>query len=255
MTKCRTLEPDWFADLPTAAVNAMDGIANPGSVWPENPNCIYQGGFGIGPMNPVKAFDTKLGLWVRSLAISDGKQTLVLTVIDGEGWLWDYRSKCTDCGAKQIAQSLAADPALKARHVTAASHILHATPLARRAGVHRRLGLRPQLVHGPGHRHHQGHGEAGRPVDAARHARGRRGRGARVQQRAPGHLPVRRGAADHLAASDLQRQGPQGHRDDGRLRRPPDVGGQQQRGRPPRLGRPVREDASRSGSAGSGSTS
>ncbi|MCW2542957.1 MAG: primase [Frankiales bacterium] len=127
MKKCRTLEPAWFADLPTAALNATDGIANPGSVWPENPDCIYQGGFGIGPMNPVKAFDKKLGLWVRSLAMSDGKQTMVMTVVDGEGWLWDYNKKCTDCGAKQIGEALAADPQMKARHVTAASHILHAT--------------------------------------------------------------------------------------------------------------------------------
>jgi hypothetical protein len=125
--KCKTLAPEWFQDLPTAGVNAMDGIANPGSTWPENPNCIYQGGFGLGPMNPVKAFDQELGLWVRSMAFSDGKQTLVTTVIDGEGWLWDYRSKCTDCGAKQIGEALAADPDLKARGVTAASHILHAT--------------------------------------------------------------------------------------------------------------------------------
>ncbi len=125
--QCKTVEPAWFQDLPKAAVNALDGIANPGSTWPENPNCIYQGGFGIGPMNPVKAFDQELGLWVRSMAFSDGKQTLVTTVIDGEGWLWDYRSKCTDCGAKQIAASLGTDPELKARGVTAASHILHAT--------------------------------------------------------------------------------------------------------------------------------
>lgn len=125
--KCKTLEPAWVKDLPTSAANAMDGIANPGSVWPENPSCIYQGGFGIGPMNPVKAYDQEFGLWVRSMAFSDGKQTLVTTVIDGEGWLWDYRSKCTDCGAKQINAALAADPDLQARGVTAASHILHAT--------------------------------------------------------------------------------------------------------------------------------
>ena len=125
--KCKTLEPAWFQDLPKAAVNAMDGVANPGSVWPENPNCIYQGGFGLGPVNPVKAFDQEFGLWVRSMAFSDGKQTLVTTVIDGEGWLWDYKNKCTDCGAKQIAAALAADPQLKSRGVTAASHVLHAT--------------------------------------------------------------------------------------------------------------------------------
>ena len=125
--KCKTVAPEWFQDLPTAAVNALDGIANPGSTWPENPDCIYQGGFGLGPMNPVKAFDEELGLWVRSMAFSDGAQTLITTVVDGEGWLWDYKSKCTDCGAKQIAAALGADPDLAVRGVTPASHILHAT--------------------------------------------------------------------------------------------------------------------------------
>ncbi|MBK5306476.1 MAG: hypothetical protein JJD92_07295 [Frankiaceae bacterium] len=124
---CTPTEPDWYADLPKAALMATDGIANPGSTWPENPDCIYQGGFGLGPTNPVKAFDQTLGLWVRSMAISDGSKTIVMTVIDGEGWLWDYRSKCTDCGAKQIAAALAADPELSALGVTPASHILHAT--------------------------------------------------------------------------------------------------------------------------------
>jgi hypothetical protein len=125
--KCKTTQPAWIADLPKSALNAMDGIANPGSVWPENPSCIYQGGFGLGPVNPVGSFDQEFGLWVRSMAFSDGTQTLITTVIDGEGWLWDYRSKCTDCGAKQINAALGADPELKARGVTAASHVLHAT--------------------------------------------------------------------------------------------------------------------------------
>ena len=125
--KCRTTQPAWLQDIPKATLNAMDGIANPGSVWPENPSCIYMGGFGLGPMNPATSFDQEFGLWVRSMAFSDGKQTLVTTVIDGEGWLWDYEKKCKDCGAKQINAALGADPELKARGVTAASHILHAT--------------------------------------------------------------------------------------------------------------------------------
>ena len=44
----------------------LSHLADTGSPWPENPNCIYQGGFGIGPMNPVSAFDDELGLWVRA---------------------------------------------------------------------------------------------------------------------------------------------------------------------------------------------
>jgi hypothetical protein len=125
--KCRTTEPADFAALQEVAADATDGLANAGSTWPENPDCIYMGGFGLGPTNPVSSFDAELGLWVRSLAMSDGKQTLVLTMLDGEGWLWDYQRKCTDCGAKQIAAALAADPALAARGVTPASHVLHAT--------------------------------------------------------------------------------------------------------------------------------
>ena len=125
--KCKTTEPAWLQDIPTAALNATDGIASAGSTWPENPSCIYMGGFGIGPVNPVRSFDTQLGLWVRSIAISDGKTPLVMTVVDAEGWLWDYRSKCTDCGAKQISAALAADPELARLGVKPASFILHAT--------------------------------------------------------------------------------------------------------------------------------
>ena len=51
----------------------------------------------------------------------------MLSVIDGEGWLWDYANKCDDCGAKQIGEGLAADPELKARGVKAGSFALHAT--------------------------------------------------------------------------------------------------------------------------------
>ena len=74
-----------------------------GSAWPENPNCIYMGGFGIGPMNPVTSWDDTLGLWVRALSLRDKQgDDLVLVVLDGEGYFWDYGKKCTDCGIKQL---------------------------------------------------------------------------------------------------------------------------------------------------------
>jgi hypothetical protein len=126
--ECRTLDQHELDRLAGAhAAEPLDGFASNGTPWPENPDCIYMGGFGIGPMNPVKSFDPVDGLWVRSIAISDGSQTLILTVVDAEGWLWDYKSKCSDCGAKQISAALAADPALKARGVTPASFVLHAS--------------------------------------------------------------------------------------------------------------------------------
>jgi hypothetical protein len=125
--KCTPTEPGWYADIPSAALMAADGIASAGSTWPENPDCIYMGGFGIGPQNPVSSFDKELGLWVRSVAISDGTTPFVMTVVDAEGWFWDYNSKCTDCGAKQISAALAADPQLAALGAKPSSFILHAT--------------------------------------------------------------------------------------------------------------------------------
>ena len=125
--KCTPTEPGWYDDIPKAALMAADGIASAGSTWPENPDCIYMGGFGIGPQNPVSSFDPQLGLWVRSVAISDGTTPFVMTVIDAEGWFWDYNKKCTDCGAKQIGAALAADPDLARFGVKPSSFILHAT--------------------------------------------------------------------------------------------------------------------------------
>lgn len=126
--ECTTLDQHEIDRLAGGdAAEPLDGFASAGSPWPENPDCIYMGGFGIGPMNPVKKYDTVDGLWVRAMAISSGGKVLVLTVVDAEGWLWEYKSKCTDCGAKQIGQALAADRTLKAKGMTAASFVLHAT--------------------------------------------------------------------------------------------------------------------------------
>ena len=127
--KCKTMDPAVVERLQsepdTTAAMATHGIGTAGSPWPENPNCIYQGGFSIGPMNPVADFDREYGLWVRAVALSDGKNTSVLAVIDAEGWLWDYKSKCSDCGAKQLAAWLADKRGDKG--VTSDSLILHST--------------------------------------------------------------------------------------------------------------------------------
>jgi hypothetical protein len=87
------------------------------------------GGFGIGPMNPVTSWNEEFGLWVRAVALRDRQgDDLVLAVLDGEGWFWDYGSKkCGDraCGSKQIAEELAADKTLgleRQNIVVAATH-------------------------------------------------------------------------------------------------------------------------------------
>lgn len=124
---CRTLDPGYLAQL-GASPGDVAHLASVTSPWPENPNCIYQGGFGLGPMNPVSSFDSELGLWARSLAIGDGTNTIVLTIVDGEGWMWDYATKCDDCGAKQLASDLGAELGIDPAGIVLAATHSHAAP-------------------------------------------------------------------------------------------------------------------------------
>ena len=76
------------------------------SPWPSKTGCIYMGGYGIGPMNPVTSWDNEHGLHVRSVALSDGDETVVLTLIDAVYYLGRYNEMCDDCGSLDIAERL-----------------------------------------------------------------------------------------------------------------------------------------------------
>ena len=129
--KCETLSENGVNQLTTNTAEMVDHLAVAGSPWPENPNCIYMGGFGLGPMNPVSSWDQDRGLWVRAVALRDKDgDDLVLAILDGEGYFWDYAKKCDDCGIKQITESLAADASLGLKRdniVIAATHA-HSSP-------------------------------------------------------------------------------------------------------------------------------
>jgi hypothetical protein len=122
--KCATLSENFVSDIPGNGAH----LANVGSPWPENPNCLYMGGFGIGPANPITSFDEKYGIWVRSFAVSDTQDTLVLTIIDAEGYLWDYKNKCTDCGSKQLGQQLGEELGISPEGIVIAATHTHSGP-------------------------------------------------------------------------------------------------------------------------------
>ena len=129
--KCATMSENGVARLLTETEEMVDHLATAGSPWPENPNCIYMGGFGLGPMNPVTSWDDEYGLWVRAASFRDKDgDDLVMAIIDGEGWFWDYATKCADCGIKQITESLAADESLgiKAENIVIAATHAHSAP-------------------------------------------------------------------------------------------------------------------------------
>jgi hypothetical protein len=127
--KCQRMDP---AALPEFAQD--DHLAGTGSPWPENPNCIYMGGFGLGPANPVTKWPAGTAaepdLFVRAMALRDRQgDDFVQVIIDAEGYLWEYGKKCTDCGIKQLTERLAAkNIGLAAKDIVIASTHSHAAP-------------------------------------------------------------------------------------------------------------------------------
>lgn len=145
---CTTLDPGLVQRAITdpAEVGHL-AVAGP-NPWPENPDCLYMGGFGIGPVNPILGWDlapedpgyrpdgdpsTGMGLWVRTVAISDGTDTAVLTVLDAEGYLYEYATKCEaanrpGCGARGIAESLGAELGFDPDGMIISSTHAHSSP-------------------------------------------------------------------------------------------------------------------------------
>jgi hypothetical protein len=96
--------------------------------WAENPNCIFMGGYGIGPMNPIVSWDDEYGLWARSIAMSDGTDTVVLTLIDAVYWEAHYSSLCDGCGFIDLAETLSQELGVPPESFIFASTHSHTSP-------------------------------------------------------------------------------------------------------------------------------
>lgn len=73
-----------------------------GTTWPADPDCIYLGGYNIGPVRPATGV-SDLGVWAKALAVSDGSNTVVYGNIDGVGYFYKYTEKiCADCGIRDV---------------------------------------------------------------------------------------------------------------------------------------------------------
>lgn len=118
----------------TGQGGAQAGIANAGDTrvkWPENPDCIYMGGYGIGPMNAISTIDPEYGLWVRSVAMQDAQgDAVVVTLIDTVYWQGLYDSMCPGdpCGFLDLAQQLADETGLKPESFIFTSSHAHTAP-------------------------------------------------------------------------------------------------------------------------------
>ena len=117
-------DADWEDDQskcefpsPGAVEEGLTHVADFRVRWPENPNCLYMGGYGLGPVNAISTFDPVYGLWSRSIAMQDAQgDALVLTLIDAVYWEAHYDSMCPGepCGFLDLADQLAEETGLPA---------------------------------------------------------------------------------------------------------------------------------------------
>jgi hypothetical protein len=121
--KCANLAPN-----PTGFQEGLMHVADFRVRWAENSDCIFMGGYGIGPMNPIVEWDDEYGLWARSVAMSDGTDTVVLTLIDAVYWEAHYNNLCDGCGFMDLAESLADETGLTPESFVFASTHSHTSP-------------------------------------------------------------------------------------------------------------------------------
>ena len=95
--------------------------------WPAaSPDCIYLGGFELGPVRPAKSVDSG-GVWVRSIAISNGEETFIYSIADTVGWYARYDANlCSDCGILDVRTKLADDLGIDVGDVVVGSTHTHA---------------------------------------------------------------------------------------------------------------------------------
>ena len=104
---------------------AQAGHLPPG--WPKSPNCIYLGGYGLGPARPATGVDPFAGVYVRSLAISNGDDVVLWQSFDMVGFFSRYRiDLCPQgCGMYDIREAIANATYLKVPMANIALNATH----------------------------------------------------------------------------------------------------------------------------------
>ncbi|HEV7888558.1 MAG TPA: hypothetical protein VGO92_13450 [Acidimicrobiales bacterium] len=113
-------------DLQGILTRLSEGKAPPG--WPKSQNCVYLGGYGIGPARPATGIDPgSANVAVRSIAISNGTDTVIWQIVDMVGFFAKYRSDlCTPgCGMLDIRKTVAEGLGLSTNNIAVGATHTH----------------------------------------------------------------------------------------------------------------------------------
>lgn len=119
-TQWSPIDPASLVHLPEVAANVQP------RGWPRSPDCIYLGGYGIGPARAATGVDPFAGVNVRSLAITNGDEVVVWQMLDMVGFFAKYRDDlCDGCGILDIRQRIEAETGIPTKNVAIGSTHTH----------------------------------------------------------------------------------------------------------------------------------
>ena len=122
-------QTDGCTEIEEGHIDQTHLLPGDGHGWPlASKDCIYLGGFGIGPTRAAHSVDNG-GVWVRSVAISNGVKTVIWQIIDATGYFYVYNPQdCDGCGIYDVKQRISADTGIPADNVSVGSTHTHAGP-------------------------------------------------------------------------------------------------------------------------------
>lgn len=93
----------------------------------KSPNCVYQGGYGLGPSRAATAIDPVRRYEVQTVVIGDGKDIVVWQMVPFVGFFNRYRTDLCDpgCGILDIRGAVAAELDINENNVAIGSNHTH----------------------------------------------------------------------------------------------------------------------------------
>jgi hypothetical protein len=121
---CSAYLSEFPAEVTHLAGRITEDMVLPG--WPRSPDCIYLGGYGLGPSRPAVGVDPTTGYDVQSVAISNGDDLVIWQQTPFVGFFSTYREDlCDACGILDIRRAIAEDLDIELSDVVIASNHSH----------------------------------------------------------------------------------------------------------------------------------
>lgn len=122
---CSVYLSEFPEELTHLAGRITEQMVLPG--WPKSPDCIYLGGYGLGPARPAEGIDPTTGYDVQTVVIANDDQLVIWQQTPLVGFFSSYRDDlCERCGILDIRRELAERYDTELSNVVIASNHSHA---------------------------------------------------------------------------------------------------------------------------------